>query len=154
MSPFEVDVSSEVAVPAVWEKVVKESAVAALTDQAAMTASGCAIVLTSDERLQALNSTYLGADVPTDVLSFPSGEPIPGANAYLGDIAISIPAAKRQATVAGHSVEAELQLLTVHAILHLLGYDHADPEDKVAMWAVQSRILSQLGAEIAEPGPG
>lgn len=151
MSPFQVDVSSDVTIPAVWEEVVRESAVATLTDQETEAASACTILLTSDERMKALNSTYLGADKPTDVLSFPSGESISGANAYLGDIAISLPTAERQASMTGHSVEAELQLLTVHAVLHLLGYDHGDAEGKVAMWLVQSRILSELGAEITEP---
>ncbi len=67
------------------------------------------------------------------------------------NIAIAVPIAKRQAKEGGHSLKAELQLLTVHGTLHLLGYDHEEPEDKKKMWWVQSSILAQLGAEITSP---
>ena len=64
---------------------------------------------------------------------------------YLGDILISMPRASQQAAVAGHPLEAEVQLLVVHGVLHLLGYDHAEPEEKRRMWAAQADILSSLG---------
>jgi probable rRNA maturation factor len=70
---------------------------------------------------------------------------------YLGDIAISVPMAKRQAKAGGHSLKSELQLLTVHGTLHLLGYDHEEAEEKKLMWAAQSSILAQVGAEITSP---
>jgi len=104
------------------------------------------IVLTDDARLQELNRDYLGIDVPTDVLSFPASETDPQTGArYIGDILISVPRARSQAETAGHPVESELQLLVVHGVLHLLGYDHAESEEKTRMWKVQAEVLETLG---------
>ncbi len=68
----------------------------------------------------------------------------PEAQNYLGDVVISFPTAERQAAAVGHSVAEELCLLTVHGVLHLLGYDHASPEEEADMWARQSQILASL----------
>jgi probable rRNA maturation factor len=104
------------------------------------------LVLTDDAQLQDLNRDYLGIDAPTDVLSFPATEMDPETGAsYLGDILISIPRAMMQAQAAGHPLESEVQLLVVHGVLHLLGYDHADPEEKTKMWLAQSEILQKIG---------
>jgi probable rRNA maturation factor len=104
------------------------------------------IVLTDDRQLHELNHDFLDVDSPTDVLSFPSLETDPETNElYLGDILISIPRAKQQAEVAGHPLEAEVQLLTVHGTLHLLGYDHASDEEKNIMWNEQAKVLERLG---------
>jgi probable rRNA maturation factor len=108
-------------------------------------AADVTIVLTDDEQVRALNRQYLGIDAPTDVLSFPTDEIDPDSGElYLGDVIISYPQAAAQAEAAGHSVEAELQLLVVHGVLHLLGYDHAEQAEQAAMWAVQTEILSSL----------
>ncbi len=112
------------------------------------------LLLTDDDQLQALNKEYRGINQPTDVLSFGSGETMPGMkeeDPYLGDIVISLPMAERQAKQGGHSLKAELQLLTVHGTLHLLGHDHEEPEEKDRMWWTQASILAQLGAEITGP---
>lgn len=104
------------------------------------------IVLTDDVQLQELNREYLGIDAPTDVLSFPASETDPETGRrYLGDILISVPRAVEQARAAGHALDAEFQLLTVHGTLHLLGFDHADAEEKARMWEVQTEILEGLG---------
>lgn len=104
------------------------------------------IVLTDDARLQALNREYLGIDASTDVLSFPASETDPETGArYLGDIVISIPRARAQAEAAGHPLEWEVQLLVVHGVLHVLGHDHADAEEKARMWQAQAEILERLG---------
>ena len=104
------------------------------------------IVLTDDRQLHELNRDYLGVDAPTDVLSFPASESDPETGTtYLGDILISIPRATQQAQAAGHPVEAEVQLLVVHGVLHLLGYDHADDEEKAQMWDEQAKVLNKLG---------
>lgn len=115
------------------------------------------IVLTDDAQLHDLNRDYLGIDAPTDVLSFPASETDPEtARRYLGDVLISIPRAEEQARAAGHALEAETQLLTVHGTLHLLGYDHAEAEEKARMWETQAQILEGLGLseiEIRDASP-
>jgi len=104
------------------------------------------IVLTDEKKLHELNRDFLGIDAPTDVLSFPAFESDPETGArYLGDILISLPRAVEQAHAAGHSVQDELQLLVVHGVLHLLGHDHAEPQEKARMWTVQAALLEKLG---------
>ena len=104
------------------------------------------IILTDDAQLHELNLEFLGVDAPTDVLSFPASESDPETGTpYLGDILISIPRATQQAQAAGHSVEAEVQLLVVHGTLHLLGHDHAEAEEKTQMWKVQAEVMARLG---------
>jgi probable rRNA maturation factor len=106
------------------------------------------IVLGDDALVRELNRQYLGHDAATDVLSFPAEETDPETGArYLGDVILSVPQAALQARVAGHPVEAEVQLLLVHGILHLLGHDHANATDKARMWAVQSKALRRLGLQ-------
>jgi len=103
------------------------------------------LVVTGDEQIQELNLEYLGVDDTTDVLSFPSDEIDPDSGfRYLGDIILSYPRAAEQARTSGHPLSAELELLIVHALLHLLGYDHADPIGKTKMWASQTSILTKL----------
>ncbi len=107
------------------------------------------VVIDSDEKLRQLNHDFLGIDAPTDVLSFPSDEFDPDEQAkYIGDVIISYPRAEVQAQAAGHPVINELQLLVVHGTLHLLGHDHAEPEEKAVMWAAQAEILTGLGVKI------
>ena len=123
----------------------ERAAQAALDLHAALDAD-LTLVLTGDERLQALNREYLGRDRPTDVLSFPAGETDPETGRrYLGDVLISVPRAVEQAAARGHALESELQLLVVHGVLHLLGHDHAQADEKARMWAVQAEILQGLG---------
>jgi probable rRNA maturation factor len=110
------------------------------------------ILLDDDQRIQQLNRDYLAIDSPTDVLAFPAGFTDPDTgHKNLGDIIISYPQAKSTADKLGHSMEAELQLLIVHGVLHLLGYDHLEPEDKERMWSTQSQILNQLDSPITTP---
>jgi probable rRNA maturation factor len=110
------------------------------------------IVLSDDAQIQELNYQYLGLDATTDVLSFPSGEIDPeSGHTYLGDILISYPRAVLQADAAGHPLEAEIQLLVVHGVLHLCGYDHGDVAAKTKMWELQADILQKLGCPILGP---
>lgn len=112
--------------------------------------SELSLVLSNDMRLRELNRQYLDIDSPTDVLSFPAEETDPESSApYLGDVIISYQRASAQAQAAGHSLKDELALLVVHGVLHLLGYDHVEPDEKQAMWAVQSEILGRLGSNIS-----
>lgn len=126
--------------------LVERAAQAALEHESQPLDSELSIILTNDARLHELNLNYLGIDAPTDVLSFPASETDPETGArYMGDILISVPRAQTQAEAAGHSLEAEVQLLVVHGVLHLLGYDHAEPEEKARMWKAQAEILERLG---------
>ncbi len=107
------------------------------------------LVISDDAQLHQLNQQFLGVDAPTDVLSFPDGDIDPETGQpYLGDIILSLPRAAAQAGAGGHPVEAELQLLVVHGVLHLLGYDHAEEDEKAAMWALQARVLDSLGVDL------
>jgi probable rRNA maturation factor len=124
--------------------VIERAARAALLHESAE--GDLSIVLTDDAQLQQLNRDYLGIDAPTDVLSFPATETDPDSQAtYLGDILISVPRAAQQALEAGHPLASEVQLLVVHGVLHLLGYDHAGRAEKERMWTVQAAILESIG---------
>ncbi len=128
------------------ENLLERAALAALKYESESLDHDLSIVLTDDARLQELNRDYLGIDAPTDVLSFPASETDPETGArYIGDILISMPRAQTQADAAGHPVESEVQLLVVHGVLHLLGHDHADPNEKTRMWKAQAEILDTLG---------
>lgn len=81
-----------------------------------------AVRFVSDREMRRLNREFRGKDRPTDVLSFPGEETVEGV--HLGDIAVSVPTARRQALERGHSVERELEILLLHGILHCLGHDH------------------------------
>lgn len=108
-----------------------------------------AITVVNDISIHELNLKYRGIDAPTDVLSFESKEIDPETgHLFLGDVIISIDTASRQSTVAGHALIAEIQLLSVHGILHLGGYDHDTESSKQAMWAIQSEILDAMKINI------
>jgi probable rRNA maturation factor len=125
-------------------ELVERAAQAALQHEGAE--GDVTVVLTDDGQLHELNRDYLHVDAPTDVLSFPASETDPETGAsYLGDILISVPRAEQQAQAAGHPLTAEVQLLVVHGILHLLGHDHAGPGEKSKMWKAQAGILESLG---------
>jgi probable rRNA maturation factor len=105
------------------------------------------VALVSDRRLRALNRTYRRKDYATDVLSFPANPASltakPGADRLLGDIVIARGVAKRQAREAGHSEATELRVLTLHGLLHLLGYDHE--RDHGRMRRVERRLRRKGG---------
>ena len=85
-----------------------------------------AICLVSDRKMREFNRRYRDRSTPTDVLSFPDETPdgSPAQQRYLGDIAISVDTAARQAERVGHSLDREIEILALHGYLHLLGYDH------------------------------
>ena len=109
-----------------------------------------AVVITDDDTIRALNRDFRGVDEATDVLAFGEEKAgpfvlAPGEPAYLGDAIISLERAEIQAAERGHAAQTELQLLLVHGILHLLGYDHATEKGQQEMWARQDAILKTLG---------
>ncbi len=106
------------------------------------------ILLTDDEHIHELNRDYRGIDRPTDVLSFSQleGEKVgPGTGLVpLGDVIISIDTAKRQASEKGHSLAVELDILVIHSILHLLGYNDSTDEEADDMREHENKVLRQL----------
>lgn len=121
------------------------------------------LVLTSNEEIQRVNREFRKTDAPTDVLSFPAVDfESPGdypeysdwkdtyknpdtGNIILGDIMISVPKSLSQAQLYGHSVKREFSFLFAHSMLHLLGYDHMEPDQARVMEEKQETILQNLG---------
>lgn len=118
-----------------------------------LSALGCdgvelSILLTDDETIRDLKFRYLGIDSVTDVLAFPMDDtPLPGEDRLkmLGDVVISVPTAFRMSREHGCSLEMVLDLLLTHGILHLIGYDHATPQEASMMDKKTTELLSSLG---------
>jgi probable rRNA maturation factor len=104
------------------------------------------VLVTDDEEIRALNRRYADEDHATDVLSFGAGTESgqPGEDGELGDIVLSLDHLAAQARAAGHSIERETAVLTVHGFLHLLGYDHAEPEEERRMFARTDEIVATV----------
>jgi probable rRNA maturation factor len=110
------------------------------------------IWITDEDELHTLNRTYRNVDASTDVLSFGADDDAdtpfvsaPDQPRYLGDLAISFPHALRQAEEYGHSLQRELSYLLTHGLLHLLGYDHEQPDDARLMRGREEALLGALG---------
>ncbi len=124
-----------------------------------VTRGSIAIAITNDETVRALNRDHRQLDAPTDILSFGSTpnaaqadlvlppDLVEEMDSYLGDLVIAYPYTQRQAARDGRAMADELRLLVVHGTLHLLGHDHAAPEEEAAMWALQEEILRELAQE-------
>ncbi len=101
-----------------------------------------------EDTIAQLNAQWMEKEGPTDVLAFPMDELRPGEldadpeEGVLGDLMLCPAVAERQGETAGHGTDAELELLTVHGILHLLGYDHAEPEEHAEMFGLQDQLLA------------
>ena len=101
-----------------------------------------------EDTIAKLNAQWMEKEGPTDVLAFPMDELRPGLvteepeAGVLGDLVLCPAVAERQGEAAGHGTVAELELLTVHGILHLLGYDHAEPEEHQEMFGLQDELLA------------
>jgi probable rRNA maturation factor len=134
---------------------LERAAAAALTHEGVEDGAEVSIVITDDATIRDLNRRYAGEDHATDVLSFsleeggafPSGE----AGRTLGEVIISLETAERQAREAGHAIGDEVAHLLVHGVLHLLGYDHAEPEEEREMRDRERAVLAQLGSEVHGP---
>ena len=107
-----------------------------------------------EETIAALNAKWMDKEGVTDVLAFPMDELRPGLvnedpeEGVLGDLVLCPAVAERQGETAGHGTTAEVELLTVHGILHLLGYDHAEPEEHKEMFGLQDRLLAEWRASV------
>lgn len=125
-------------------------AVRVMTGESVEEGTALAILVTDDQEVRRMNLQFLGIDEPTDVLSFPdeADDFVQGMSdeKLLGDIAIALPTAQRQADAVGHSLDAEVAHLLTHGILHLRGYDHVtNPEDEAKMRAREEHYLGDLG---------
>ncbi len=105
------------------------------------------IIFVNSDEIRRINREYRGIDKITDVISFAleDSKDLPGRVRVLGDIYICIPKAIEQSESYGHSVKRELSFLTVHGLLHLLGYDHMNKEDEKVMFAKQELVLNEAG---------
>lgn len=139
-----------VSLPAIeMGKILKDTAIETLKYEKHAQDVDLSIVIEDDEHLRELNRQFRDIDTPTDVLSFQANEIDPESEImYIGDIIISLEQAARQAEKSNHSLIAELQLLTVHGTLHLLGHDHGEVDEKNKMWDSQKSILTSLGVNI------
>lgn len=129
-----------------------EAAVRAALAQSKAKITGAAelsIVLTDDAEQQVLNRDWRGIDKPTNVLSFPQIEPFGAVSGLLGDIILARETLVREADEQGVSFEDHFTHLVVHGFLHLLGYDHMDDDEALAMEGLETQILASLG--VADP---
>ncbi len=109
------------------------------------------VTFTTNEEIRKLNAQYRNIDSETDVLSFPMGENgvydtnLETGAKILGDVVISMEKAAEQADAFGHSLQREVGYLTAHSVLHLLGYDHIEPLEKVRMREKEEQVMEALG---------
>jgi rRNA maturation RNase YbeY len=103
------------------------------------------VLLTDDREIRSLNRRFRAVDAATDVLSFPTGDPL-----HLGDVAISLDTAARQARAEGHALFTEVTILLAHGILHLCGYDHETEAEAKRMRRKERTALAAIG--VAEEG--
>lgn len=135
--------------PLALRRRIRKAARAVLEEEGIQGRCELSVLLTDDEGIHALNREFRNVDRPTDVLSFPMGEEDPATGRLLlGDMVLNVDRAKAQGEELGHGAGHELSYLTVHSVLHLLGYDHVDEgEMKRAMRAREKKIMMRL-----EPG--
>jgi len=141
-----IEINNESAVP-VDEPALQRLAIYALDQMKVHPDADLAIVLVDEAAMEQLHVQWMDEPGPTDVLSFPMDELRPGSDdaltpaGLLGDIVLCPQVAIAQAETAGHSTLDELLLLTTHGMLHLLGFDHATPEEEKEMFGIQRDIL-------------
>lgn len=137
---------------AVDEKVLADLARFVLDGMRIHPHAELSVILVDSTAMEQLHLQWMDEPGATDVLSFPMDELRPTAEGeepspgLLGDVVLCPDVAATQATKAGHSTEDELHLLTTHGILHLLGYDHAEPDEEREMFGLQQRLLTDWRA--------
>ncbi|BDZ50921.1 endoribonuclease YbeY [Frondihabitans sucicola] len=146
-----IEINNESAIP-VDENTILRLATFALDQMHVHPEAELAIVLVDEGAMEQLHVQWMDEPGPTDVLSFPMDELRPGTEedptppGLLGDIVLCPQVATAQAVTAGHSALDEMLLLTTHGILHLLGFDHAEPDEKAEMFGIQGEILAAFAA--------
>ena len=152
-----IDVANESGVPVDGE-ALSRLARFALDRLRVHPAAELSLLLVDPDAIAVLHERWMGEPGPTDVLSFEMDELRPGTGddepqpGLLGDVVVCPQVAADQARTAGHGLADELDLLTVHGILHLLGFDHADPDEHEQMFALQARLLAEwTGVRAGQP---
>ncbi|RBM20241.1 rRNA maturation RNase YbeY [Streptomyces sp. PT12] len=144
------------------ERAILDIARYALTRMRIHPLSELSVIAVDEAAMEQLHLQWMELPGPTDVMSFPMDELRPPSRdeeepvqGLLGDVVLCPEVARRQGEAAptGHSMDAELQLLTVHGVLHLLGYDHEETVEKAEMFGLQKAIVDGWRAERGLPGP-
>lgn len=147
------DRQKKVRIPTGLRMLIRRACIAVLREEKFEGDSEVSVSFVDNEEIRKLNKEFRNIDSATDVLSFPLGEngvydvnPDTGAK-LLGDVVISMERAQKQAMEYGHSFEREVCYLTVHSMLHLLGYDHMEPQEKAEMRMKEEIVMARIGLE-------
>lgn len=157
-----IDVETDMLPDLPWEDIIRKVVLGALDFEDCPYEAEVSVLLTDNEEIHQINLDNRGVDAPTDVLSFPMAEyPAPGdfsemeddddcfnpetGELLLGDIVISLDKVREQAEKYGHSETRELAFLTAHSMLHLMGYDHMEEEERAVMEGRQRELMEILG---------
>lgn len=145
------DDQKKVRIPTGLRMLVRRACIAVLREEKFEGNAEVCVTFVDHEEIRRLNKEFRDKDSATDVLSFPLGEngiydvnPDTGAK-QLGDVVISLERAEEQARDFGHSLQREVCYLTVHSMLHLLGYDHMEPQEKAVMRKKEENVMSLIG---------
>jgi len=124
---------------------IKKAAAAVLKAEGVSDKAELSVLLTDDEGIHVINREQRNVDRPTDVLSFPMGDVDPGSGRLLlGDMVLNVDRAKAQGYEYGHGSEHEISYLTVHSVLHLLGYDHVDEGEMKRQMRAREKIIMEM----------
>ena len=145
------DRQKRVKIPSGLRMLIRRACIAVLREEKFQGDAEVSVTFVDNDQIRRLNAKFRDKDSATDVLSFPMGEngeydlnPSTGAK-LLGDVVLSMEKAAEQAQEYEHSFEREVCYLTVHSMLHLLGYDHMNSEEKAVMRMKEETVMSQIG---------
>ena len=145
------DRQKKVKIPSGLRMLIRRACIAVLREEKFQGDAEVSVTFVDNDQIRRLNAKFRGKDSATDVLSFPMGEngeydlnPSTGAK-LLGDVVLSMEKAAEQALEYEHSFEREVCYLTVHSMLHLLGYDHMNIEEKAVMRMKEETVMSKIG---------
>lgn len=148
------DSQRKVKIPSGLRMLIRRACIAVLRNEKFAGNAEVSVTFVDNDEIRRLNAKFRDIDSATDVLSFPMGENgeydvnhSTGAK-ILGDVVISMEKAQQQAKEFEHSFEREVCYLTVHSMLHLLGYDHMDDEEKAVMRAKEEEVMTQIGLAV------
>lgn len=144
----------KVRIPTGMRMLIRRACTAVLRNEEFEGPAEVSVTFVDNDQIKELNAQYRDKDTETDVLSFPMGADgdydtnLDTGARILGDVVLSMEKAQEQANLYGHSFQREVGYLTVHSMLHLLGYDHMEPLEKVHMREKEESVMRQLGLEV------